>query len=90
MSPLRVSEDLVPLTTFKAKASELIRQLRAANRPLVITRNGRAAAVLLSLAEFNRLADQANFLEAVREGSADSTAGRVITDTELDRQSPRR
>jgi len=73
---LRVAEDLVPLSTFKAKASAMVRQLRITNRPLVITRNGRAAAVLLSLAEFNRLTGLASFLEAVHEPSRAPRWGR--------------
>lgn len=84
MSPLRVSKDLVPIATFKAKASEMVRQLRRRKRPLVITLNGRAAAVVLSPEEFDRLADDARFVDAVREGLADSEAGRVVADTDLD------
>jgi hypothetical protein len=45
MSPLKMSKDLVPIATCKAKASELVRQLRRRKRPFVITLNGRAAAV---------------------------------------------
>jgi prevent-host-death family protein len=84
MSPLRVSKDLVPIATFKAKASEMVRQLRRRKRPFVITLNGRAAAVVMSPAEFDRLANEARFVDAVREGLEDSEAGRVIPDEELD------
>lgn len=83
MAAMRVSKDLVPIAMFKAKASEMVRQLRRRKRPFVITLNGRAAAVVLSPEEFDRLAEDARFVDAVREGLEDSKAGRVIPDDEL-------
>ena len=84
MSPLRVSKDLVPIATFKAKASEMVRRLRRRKRPFVITLNGRAAAVVLSPEEFDRMVGEGRFVDAVREGLEDSKAGRVIPDDKLD------
>jgi len=84
MGAMRVSKDLVPIAAFKAKASQMVRQLRRRKRPIVITLNGRAAAVVLSPEEFDRLADEARFVDAVREGLDDSEAGRVVPDEELD------
>jgi prevent-host-death family protein len=84
MSPLKMSKDLVPIATFKAKASELVRQLRRRKRPFVITLNGRAAAVVLSPEDFDRMTGEARFVAAVREGLDDSEAGRVIPDDKLD------
>ena len=49
----------------------------------MITQNGRPAAVLLTPDAFDRLGERARFLEAVREGLADSEAGRVLDDKEL-------
>jgi prevent-host-death family protein len=81
---MRISKDLVPIATFKAKASEMVRQLRRRKRPYVITLNGRAAAVVLSPEDFDRMTREARFVEAVREGLEDSEAGRVISDDKLD------
>jgi prevent-host-death family protein len=83
---IRVSEDIVPLGEFKTQASRVIGRLHAARRPIVITQNGKPAAVLVAPAEFDRLHEQAEFVSAVHEGLADSEAGRVIDDEELDRE----
>lgn len=88
MGPLHVSKDLVPIATFKANASEMMRQLRRRKRPFVITLNGRAAAVVMNPEEFDRMADEARFVDAVREGLDDSEAGRVIADADLDLDGP--
>ena len=83
MKQLHVSRDIVPIGEFKAQASRLLRDLRNDKRPLVITQNGRPAAVLLTPEEFDRLSEREQFLSAVREGLADSEAGRVISDVDL-------
>jgi prevent-host-death family protein len=84
MNPLRITDDIVPVGTFKAHASQLIRRLKAENRPIVITQNGRPAAVLVSPEEFDRLNARERFVSAVEEGLADSRAGRVTADEDLD------
>lgn len=82
---LQVAEDILPIGELKAHLSEQIRALRGRRRPLVVTQNGKAAAVLLSPEEFDRLTAQARFVTAVQEGLEDHAAGRVVGDDELTR-----
>jgi prevent-host-death family protein len=83
MKPLRLSEDIVPIAEFKAHLSEVVRGLRQRRRPVVITQNGKPAAVLLSPEEFDALAHHAGFMDAVQRGLADARAGRLLSDEEL-------
>jgi prevent-host-death family protein len=83
MKPVDAAEDIVSLNDFKARASELFRQLREGQRPLIITLNGKPAAVLITPEEFDRMRERDRFAEAVSAGLADSAAGRVIDDEEL-------
>ena len=83
MRPLRVSEDVLPLGEFKTQASKALRRVRESQRPIVITQNGRPAAVLLSPEEFDRLTERERFLTAVRDGLADAKAGRLVDDDDL-------
>lgn len=78
-SVLQVAEDIVPIGELKAHLSERLRLLRERGRPLIVTQNGKAAAVVLSPEEFDRLTYQARFVEAVREGLEQADAGHVIT-----------
>jgi prevent-host-death family protein len=82
-TPLRVAEDVLPIASFKARASEVARTLRRNQRPMIVTQNGKPAMVLLSPEEYDRLTYRARFLEAIGEGLADSEAGRVVSDAEL-------
>jgi len=85
MKTILVAEDILPIATFKARASAVVRSLRTRGRPMVITQNGKPAAVLLSPEEFDRLQAGREFRAAVRGGLADEKAGRAVSDRELDR-----
>lgn len=84
MKPLQIAQDIVPVGTFKTHAAQFLRQLRAEHRPIVITQNGRPAAVLVTPEEFDRMRDHDRFLDAVKAGLADSDAGRLTDDDTLD------
>lgn len=77
MRGVRVSEDIVPVSDFKAKAADWLKRVADTGQPIVITQNGKAAGVLLSPAQFDQLSERARFLAAIDEGLADSDAGRV-------------
>ena len=83
MKALHLSEDVVPVGEFKSQASRVLRQLKATHRPVVITHNGRPAAVLITPEEYDRLNEFDLFREAVSEGIQDSDAGRTVGDEVL-------
>jgi prevent-host-death family protein len=85
MKALHLSEDVLPLGDFKTHASRVLRQLKDSQRPVVITQNGRPAAVLITPEEFDRMHERESFLAAVREGLADAEAGRLVEDDEVER-----
>jgi len=78
MRDINVSEGIVPLGQFKSKASKIIRDLAGSDEPLVITQNGRPAAVLMSPTAFQELRERQEFLQAVAEGVAESDSSRVV------------
>jgi prevent-host-death family protein len=86
MRPVQLSEDVLPVGEFKAHLAQTLQKLRDFDRPIVITQNGKPAAVMVSPKEFDRLQERERFLDAVREGLSDSEAGHLIPDKDLDRQ----
>lgn len=81
MRAVRVSEDIVPVSDFKAQAAEWLKRVAETGHPLVITQNGKAAGVLLSPAQFDELSARAQLVAAIDEGLEDSATGRVHSHT---------
>jgi prevent-host-death family protein len=80
-----LSQDVLPLGEFKTQASRVLRKLKENQRPVIITQNGRPAAVLITPEEFDAFHERERFMAAVREGLAASEAGDVIEDDEMER-----
>ena len=86
MKSLRLSENFVPVSDFKAQASEWLRKLNEDDAPVVVTQNGKPAGVLLSPEAFDELTERAAFMASVSEGLADAEADRVSPDAAVRRR----
>lgn len=84
MRQIQLSNDIVSVGELKVQAARLLRRLHEDRRPIVITQHGKAAGVLVSPEDFDRLTETARFVESVRMGLADSEAGKLIDDDDLD------
>ena len=77
---LDITKDIQPLTTFRRKSREFLRQLRKSKRPVVLTVNGKAQAVVQDAEAYQCLLDIAarvDVFEAIRQGLDDATHGRT-------------
>jgi prevent-host-death family protein len=77
-SGFQTAEDIIPIAELKANMSEIVRELDQRPRPLVITLNGKPAAVVMSPREYDRLSYQARFIDSVAAGLSDVQAGRTF------------
>ena len=66
MAKVRPTEDVRPLSEFRANAASFLRQVKGTKRPVILTVHGRSAAVLLDVGEYEALVDQAEVLHDVR------------------------
>jgi prevent-host-death family protein len=77
---LNITTDIQSLTTFRRSSGEFIRHLRKSKRPIVLTVNGKAAAVVQDAEAYQRLLDiaaQADAEEGIRQGLEDEKNGRL-------------
>ena len=77
MRPLKISDNIVPVSELKAQTSAWLRKIAETGAPVVVTQNGKPAGVLLSPEAFDELTEQARFVAAVTEGLRDAEEGRV-------------
>lgn len=77
---LDITKDIQSLTTFRRQSGDLLKHLKKSKRPVVLTVNGKAAAVVQDAKAYQRLLDiaaQANTDEGIRQGLKDAKEGRV-------------
>ncbi|HWE84946.1 MAG TPA: type II toxin-antitoxin system Phd/YefM family antitoxin [Terracidiphilus sp.] len=77
---LNIATDIQSLTSFRRKSATWLRHLRKSKRPMVLTVNGKAAAVVQDAAAYQRLLDiaaQAHAEEGIRQGLEDVRNGRT-------------
>lgn len=86
MASIRFSEDIRSLSEFRANTAGFIKQVQSTRRPLVLTQHGRGAAVLLDLAEYERLAERAEVLEDIRVAEEQFARGEGIEHEEAKRR----
>jgi prevent-host-death family protein len=85
MKGIDVVNGVIPLGDFKANASRFIRDVRSSDRPLLITQNGKPAAVLLSPETYEEIRRGEETRAAVARGTADLDAGRVVPGEDVER-----
>ena len=77
---LDITKDIQSLTTFRRQSGDFMKQLKKTKRPVVLTVNGKAAAVVQDAKAYQRLLDiaaRADVEEAIRQGLDDVKKGRT-------------
>ena len=77
---MKLSRDIQSLSVFKRDTSKFLKQMKKTGQPIVLTVNGKAAAVVLdpdSYQEYLREKDYQETMASIRRGMTDAKAGRV-------------
>lgn len=80
--PLDLVDDIKPISDFRANAAALIRKARESGRPVVITQNGRSAAVLLDVKSYQDLLDELAVLRDVARARSELASGAGVPQAE--------
>lgn len=79
LSRLRPTEDVRPLSEFRANAASVVQQVKGTKRPVILTVHGRSAAVLLDVGEYDALMDQLELLRDVRTAEVQLRKGQGVS-----------
>jgi len=67
----------VPAADLRTRVEGLLEQVRSTRRPVIVTQEGKGAAVLVDLDSYRSLLEELELLKDVHRGLADIEAGRV-------------
>ena len=67
--------EIVPVTDLRQDSSAVLKRLRSSREPIIITQRGRAAAVLLSVEEYERAENERQILLLLARGEKEIARG---------------
>jgi prevent-host-death family protein len=79
MQRVVLDQDVKPISEFRANAALLVKQVQRTRRPLVITQQGRSAAVLLDVSEYEKLLAKLELLQDIHTSEDQIDSGEGIT-----------
>lgn len=82
----KLTEDVIPVTEFRANAAELIQKIKKTRRPLILTQHGRPAAVVEDMKEYEDRLERLELLEAIVRGLQAAEKGELFSHEEAMRQ----
>lgn len=77
-------DDVVPISELRMKAAEIVARAHQTKQPVLITRRGRSAVVLIDVAEYQRQQRRMALLEHIALGKRDVAAGRVHSQDQIE------
>ena len=83
MATLKPSQDVQPLSAFRANAAGFLDQIRATKRPLVLTQHGKSAAVVLDVDQYEALVDEIELIRDIRQAKEELARGEGIPHDEV-------
>lgn len=90
MPRVKLNTDIRPVSEFRANAAELIEQVRSTRRPLVLTQRGHSAAVVLDVAEYERMVEEIDLLSDVRTAIQQIESGQEVSNNDAKAELRRR
>lgn len=68
---LNLTTDIKPISYIKAHTAEMIRQVGDSKKPIVVTQNGEAKAVILDVESYENLVNAINLMKIIFIGYQD-------------------
>jgi len=79
MFRIQLDKDIQPLSEFRSKVAFYFDRVKKTKRPLIITQNGKSAAILLDVSEYESMIDKIEVLEDIKLAEAQISKGLEIS-----------
>lgn len=79
MNRINLETDIRPLSDFRANITSIIEEIKRTKRPVVLTQHGRSAAVILDVAEYERILEKIELLSDIELAESQIENGKGIS-----------
>jgi prevent-host-death family protein len=80
---VNISKDIRSITYLKSRAADLLKQINETHRPVVITQNGEAKAVLQDPESYENMRNAIGILKLISQGEEDIKNGKSKSQEEV-------
>ena len=88
MFDFKPTEDIISMSEFRNTLADCVARTAETHRPIILTQNGRATSVFLSVEEWEKITEKlynAELYEDILVGEGESERGEVYTQDEVKR-----
>ena len=85
MKNILFAEDVQPVSEFRSKAAGFLSHIHKTKRPMILTQNGKSAAVLLDVAVYDQIVEKLEILQDVEVSLQQFANGQAISQAEVRR-----
>ena len=71
---MKIKDDIKPISYIKAHAADILNQVNKTRRPIFVTQNGEAKAVLLDSESYENMKDALGLCRIISTGGSTATA----------------
>ena len=75
----RLTDDVRPLSEFRANVAAFVQRVRKTGRPMVLTQHGRSAAVLVDVEAYEELLERVEVLQDVERAERQLAKGQAVS-----------
>ena len=75
---VNIAKDIKPISYVKAHTAEMLKSINETRKPIIITQNGEAKAVLLDADSYQGLLDSINLMKLISIGENDIRNGKLL------------
>jgi len=90
MFRIQLDKDIQPLSEFRSKVAFYFDKVKKTKRPLIITQNGKSAAILLDVSEYEALIDKIEVLEDIKSAELQLSKGLEFSHQDLKKRFAKR
>ncbi|MEM6645261.1 MAG: type II toxin-antitoxin system Phd/YefM family antitoxin [Bacteroidota bacterium] len=83
MNRINFARDIQPLSAFRKSAAQLVDQVQESGRPLILTRNGRSAVVVLDVNTYERMIEHSELLEDLHLAREQVREGKTVAQDDV-------
>ena len=90
MVRIQLDKDIQPLSEFRSKIAFYFDKVKKTKRPLIITQNGKSAAILLDVSEYEAMIDRIEVLEDIKLAEVQINNGLEISHQDVKKRFSKR